>query len=482
VIDIPLATQLSDGELVSAVTRLVAEGRQRTADLIALLVALETRTVHVEAGYGSLFRFCVGRLGLSEEEAFYRIAASRVAERFPVVLEWLRDGRLTLTAIALLRKHLTEANHLSMLEAAEGRSKREIQALVARLAPRPDVPVSIRRLAPPRTVGVSLEATPDPPIAPAPIFDAVQTPGPAAPALPLSQDDCVVSAPAGPAALAVSRGEGDARRAPAIALRSPVPSPPPAVMTPLAPGRYSLRLTISEETHAKLRRAQDLLAHAVPPGDTAAVLDRALTLLVAQLERQKYAALRERPKVPASPMARRRAPRRPATPATDPIATAKPATGSAATAKPSTGSVERATAATSSVSAAKEPPPPSSAMLGLPGASPGTAPPAPEKDRPTRRTRYIPAAVRREVWRREGGRCGYLSRDGNRCAETAGLEFHHTIPVADGGAATAATVVLRCKRHHELETRRWFGEEVTTYRANGRDRDVAKARSHPGWP
>ena len=206
-ITIPLATQWSDADLVSAVTRLVAEGRHRTADLIALLVALDTRTVHVEAGYASLFRFCVSRLRLSEEEAFYRIAASRVAARFPVVLERLRDGRLTLTAIALLRKHLSEANHLSVLEAAEGRSKREIQALVARLAPRPDVAVSIRRLAPPRTLGRSPEAGPAPSLGTAP------TPGPAAPPLAVSWDEPAVSPQAGPTSVARPSGDGTAQTA-----------------------------------------------------------------------------------------------------------------------------------------------------------------------------------------------------------------------------------------------------------------------------
>jgi hypothetical protein len=47
---------------------------------------------------------------------------------------------------------------------------------------------------------------------------------------------------------------------------------------------------LSEETHGKLRRAQDLLRHAVPSGEFASVLDRALTLLVVDLERRRYAA------------------------------------------------------------------------------------------------------------------------------------------------------------------------------------------------
>jgi hypothetical protein len=59
---------------------------------------------------------------------------------------------------------------------------------------------------------------------------------------------------------------------------------------PLSPTHYRLQLTLREETHAKLRRAQDLLRHAVPDGDVSTVLDRALTLLVADLERRRCAA------------------------------------------------------------------------------------------------------------------------------------------------------------------------------------------------
>jgi 5-methylcytosine-specific restriction endonuclease McrA len=61
---------------------------------------------------------------------------------------------------------------------------------------------------------------------------------------------------------------------------------------PLAPERYEVRFTASAETREKLRRAQDLLGHAIPSGDIAQVVDRALTLLVADLERKKFAATR----------------------------------------------------------------------------------------------------------------------------------------------------------------------------------------------
>ena len=62
------------------------------------------------------------------------------------------------------------------------------------------------------------------------------------------------------------------------------------MLAPLAPGRYKIQFTASEETYDKLQRARALLRHVNPNGDPAAVFDRALDVLIAQLERQKMAA------------------------------------------------------------------------------------------------------------------------------------------------------------------------------------------------
>ena len=62
-------------------------------------------------------------------------------------------------------------------------------------------------------------------------------------------------------------------------------TPPPqlTVVRAIAPERYKLQVTIGAETRAKLRRAQDLLRHTNRTADEAAVIDRALTVLVEQL-------------------------------------------------------------------------------------------------------------------------------------------------------------------------------------------------------
>src|SRR5207245_10361936 len=75
----------------------------------------------------------------------------------------------------------------------------------------------------------------------------------------------------------------------------PAPAPRRAVLHPLSTERYEIRITASAETCAKLRLAQDMLRHAVPTGDTAQIIDRALTVLLEELARRKFAAT-ERPR------------------------------------------------------------------------------------------------------------------------------------------------------------------------------------------
>lgn len=70
----------------------------------------------------------------------------------------------------------------------------------------------------------------------------------------------------------------------------PVPRTPPAKTKPLTPERHSLQLTMTKETHDKLRRAQALLGHQISSGDISAVLDRALDVLIDKLEKRKLAA------------------------------------------------------------------------------------------------------------------------------------------------------------------------------------------------
>ena len=159
-----------------------------------------------------------------------------------------------LTAVSLLAPHLTAANHVEVIDAAKHKSKRDVELLVAQLRPQPDVPSVVRKL---------------------PALTTVAVPG----------SEVLISECHAPVC--------DARIAnsPPLKSSSPAfPAPRPAEIKPLAPERYKVQFTVPRETHDKLRRVQDLMRHTIPDGDPAAIFDRALTLLLAELSRTKLAA------------------------------------------------------------------------------------------------------------------------------------------------------------------------------------------------
>jgi hypothetical protein len=237
--------------------------------VIAHLAEMETRDIHLRAGYPRLYEYCLDVLHLSEWEALNRIYAGRVARRFPILFDMLVEGSIQLTGIKLLAPHLTDENHRRVLESARFKSKLGIGEIVARLHPLPDVPTSV-----------------------VPIPEFGVAPQPAAPAPPVTGS----APPPGPSVTPDP---------PAVA---PLSAPParPTTLTPLSPQRYKLQVTISGETLGKLRRAKDLLGHVVAAGDDDAVLNRALTVLLDKLTREKRARTdKPRPGRPRHPRARR---------------------------------------------------------------------------------------------------------------------------------------------------------------------------------
>jgi hypothetical protein len=274
---IEAAGRLSDRELLRHVVALAGGERRATVELIAHLAELDRRKLYRGQGYGSLFSYCTEVLRLSEHATFNRIEAARASRSFPLILDRLRVGAINLSTVRLLAPHLTTENHERLLAEASGRSKREVEVLVARLSPQADVSASIRRL-------------------PAP----VRMPGEATPALsrtvPVPPPLTEAATPSSP-----SFAPSDGGRVPA-APSTPVRRP---VMMPLTPERYRLQFTVSRETQEKLRCVQDLLRREIPDGDPGAIFERALTLLLDEVARKKLAATSNaRPSRPADPRSR----------------------------------------------------------------------------------------------------------------------------------------------------------------------------------
>jgi hypothetical protein len=254
-----LASGLSDSDLLARIVALAGKEREASVDLVAHLAVLDTRlSLHASQGCGSLFTYCTEVLRLSEDAACNRIEAARACRSFPVILDHLASGAMSLTSVRLLRRHLTSENHEAVLARACGRSRREIEALVAELAPRPDVPSSVRKL---------------PSVAPVPAPMPVS-----APTSPATRVEAAMVAPPEP---------------------PPPFTPPPVVPTrrPIiettSPERYRVQFTIGKESHEKLRRVQALLRREIPNGDPGAIFDRALTLLLEKVERTKLGAAKK---------------------------------------------------------------------------------------------------------------------------------------------------------------------------------------------
>ncbi len=347
-----LPSAMSNTELLHATARAARDEQRATADLLALLAELDARRLYLGEGCSSLFTYCTRVLHLSEHSAYHRIEAARAARRFPIILELVADGSVTLTTVALLRPHLTTADHEALLAAARHKSKRDVEHLIAGLAPRPDAKALIRRL-------------------PTPSATEIKTTEPL-PSAVASQ------ASAGPNLVPASGGENSTTMATLVAAAAVANVGPRTKVAPLSSDRYLLRVTLSADTHARLRRAQELMGHSVPDGNPAVIIDKALSLLVAQLERMKIANV-SRPRV----------------------ASERPARSSSS-------------------------------------------------------SRHIPAAVRRQVWARDEGRCAFVGPRG-RCAETGRLEFHHVVPFARGGPTTVENVALRCHAHNGYESEQVFG-------------------------
>src|SRR3954464_10468733 len=137
---------LGNSELLAGLSALVRQSNVLTGQVLAHLVELEERMLHLELGFSSLFSYCVETLGMSEGSAGRRVAAARVCRRFPEVFECVSRGELNLCALCALAPHLTPENATELFGACRGKTRRQIEGLLAARFPRPDVREQIRRL------------------------------------------------------------------------------------------------------------------------------------------------------------------------------------------------------------------------------------------------------------------------------------------------------------------------------------------------
>src|SRR3954466_4840241 len=127
------ASRLTDSELIAEVAQLAHGERAATVALVVHLAEFDARRLFAGLGFSSTFKYCVEVLRLSEDATFDRIQVARLARRYPVVLEMLLEGTLSPTTAGMLSRHVTADNHLALLAAASGKSKGQVEMLLAGL-------------------------------------------------------------------------------------------------------------------------------------------------------------------------------------------------------------------------------------------------------------------------------------------------------------------------------------------------------------
>lgn len=209
-------TALSNSQLRDRLRQLAGGERRLVAELLRHLALADAR--HAERGWGfpSLFYYCTEELRYSEAAAYKRIQAARLCASFPKLLEMLERGETNLSVALLLRPHLTVENEADVLRRVSHKNYRQVETVVAALAPRPDVPDSVRRA-------------------------AIKEPCPV-----------LAQTPDGPAAS---------------------PAPKPARVEILSPGRFHLNLTVSQAVWEKIERVRGLLRGRHPGGELEKTFD-----------------------------------------------------------------------------------------------------------------------------------------------------------------------------------------------------------------
>ena len=211
-------SSLADRELLASMKRIAGTERVLSAYGLAHLGEIQRRDLFKEVGYPSMFYYCVGELGYSEPNASRRIRAAEAARRFPDVLTMIKDGSLTVCALAMIAKHLTPENRESLLKQVEGKSVRALERILVQLDPLPDSKDLIRSM----PIPVSDEKID--------LWSPMMVPAFPCPAVPSVQ-----------------------------------PRPPERIL-PRAPERFQFSFTGSEVLRTVIERLKDILSNKYPEG------------------------------------------------------------------------------------------------------------------------------------------------------------------------------------------------------------------------
>lgn len=121
---------LSDKQLVSALDKLVRTESELTVTIVAHIAQVEERKLYLAEGYSSMFQFLQEKYHYSESSAWRRLSAARALRQFPQVRVSLESQAINLSTLGLIAKVLTSDNCNEILQAASGKSQREVEKML----------------------------------------------------------------------------------------------------------------------------------------------------------------------------------------------------------------------------------------------------------------------------------------------------------------------------------------------------------------
>jgi hypothetical protein len=381
------------------------------AEFLVALARFDAERLWKALGHASLFDFLHRELGVSRGSAQYRKVAAELIRKCPEVVEPLRDGRICFTSVIELAKVATPENVREVLPRFFHRSRREAMDVVAELRP-VETPALRTVVTPARASG--------------PVVETAGSMKQARGRSTVERDDARLTMghrglwSQGGSDPDAASGDGEPHAITALALPAmPVSAAantsaqrgqdPRTDSEPLTAELSRVHVTVPREFFALLEAARSALSHARPGASDGEILIEGLKAVVDRCARRR--GIVKKPEQVARPEA---------TPGA-----AREARG---------------------------------APEADPTANPATSTPA-EPAAPARRRReYIPAAIRRAVWERDGDRCSFPLASGGVCGSNYQLELDHVTPVALGGGSTVDDLRVACRAHNQDAARRVFGD------------------------
>ena len=262
-------THVRDEVLLRNTNTLIVEERGTVAMVLAHLAEIDARKLYAPLGCSSMFVYCVQKLRFSEDAAYKRIQAARIARKFPMLFTELAEGRLHLTAVCLLAPYLTEANVEELVRAAAHRRKSEVEDLLALC------------FQPGRSVGAGSQTE----LAPEQVALGQAQDGEAG-HVSLTEDRLAPEQVQGGDAVLHAEGQLAPEQ---VGLTKRQLAPEQVGTGSLSSQVQRLvPLMVLPEIRDRVRYMQALLSHSIPTGDVSKVLARALDLLADHVEKRRF--------------------------------------------------------------------------------------------------------------------------------------------------------------------------------------------------